>query len=378
MTIRQDMLRAKAREIAPELERATDIAQKAADENRDLTRDERTAYDEAMKKAKPIIAGLRAAREDAAFEAHARGIFDGGGTGGSKSGQRLSFKNMAAGIGDKMLHGHFGEKSLAPSGSAVVTQGFTEDPVPLGRVATGLLDVLPVQVQSSPSYAYLRQTVRDNAAAVVADYALKPVTELGLVRVENTLAVVAHLSEPIPRFWVSDNSALETFVTAELEHGLRLAIEAKVIEDVNDTSGIQAQAFSVSTIETIRRALTKIEVAGHTAGAIVLHPETFAEIEILLASSSAVEYQGLPYLAAQRLLYGIPIAVTVSQEVNVAHVLAAGSVVLDVDSLGVGVMWSENAGAETFARNEIVLRVEQRVGVSTPSALGIVVADLVA
>jgi len=68
--------------------------------------------------------------------------------------------------------------------------------------------------------------------------------------------------------------------------------------------------------------------------------------------------------------------VTVSQEIGVGHVLASDAVVLDVSAEGVGVMWSENAGAETFARNEIVARVEQRIGVSTPSPLGVVVATL--
>lgn len=378
-TARSEMLKAKAREVLPGLRRATDLAAKAAHENRALTGSERAEYDAGLKAAQPVLEGLRISRDDAAVEAFARGEFDkiGGPVGnGTKHGDRLSFKGMAAGIGNRMMSGDMGQKALAPSGATVVAQSFNADPIALGRAATGLLDVLPVRVQPSAEYSYLRQTVRDNAAAVVADYALKPTTELGLVRVENSLSVIAHLSEPIPKFWLTDNNALETFVNAELEHGLRLAIEAKVIEDVNDTSGVQAQTFSNSIVETIRRALTKIEVSGNSPGAIVLHPETFAEIEITLASNTALEYRGLPYSAAQRLLYGCPIAVTVSQEVGVGHVIAADAVVLDIDAQGVGVQWSENAGAETFLRNEIVARVEQRIGVSTPSPLGIVVATL--
>ena len=53
--------------------------------------------------------------------------------------------------------------------------------------------------------------------------------------------VDGHLSEGIPRYWLLDNSALETFVDNELRFGLQLAVEAKLLTDVNGTSGIQTQ-----------------------------------------------------------------------------------------------------------------------------------------
>ena len=60
-----------------------------------------------------------------------------------------------------------GTKALVPSGAAVVGQEFTADPVALGQVATGLLDVLPTKQHTSAEYAYLAQTTRTNNAAVV-------------------------------------------------------------------------------------------------------------------------------------------------------------------------------------------------------------------
>ena len=41
-----------------------------------------------------------------------------------------------------------GQKALAPSGATVVGQQFDGDPIPLGRVPQGLLDVLPVRVHT--------------------------------------------------------------------------------------------------------------------------------------------------------------------------------------------------------------------------------------
>jgi HK97 family phage major capsid protein len=235
---------AAARDVLPDLARATDIAAKAAAENRKLTRDERAVYDDAMTKAAPVLQGLRSQRNDNAVMAYARREFDaiGGPGNGAKSGQRLSFKNMAGGIGNRMMTGDLGQKALAPSGATVIAQSFTDDPVALGRVLNGLLDVLPVTVQATAEYGFLRQSVRTNNAAVTADGAVKPTSVVSLVRVEQSLSVIAHLSEGIPRYWVTDNSALEQFVNSELEFGLLRAVEAKVVADVNATTmrGISA------------------------------------------------------------------------------------------------------------------------------------------
>lgn len=92
-----------------------------------------------------------------------------------------------------------GQKALAPSGAAVVGQEFKPDPVALGQPALSLLDVIPVVQHAIPEFAYMRQTVRTNAAAVVAAGALKPTSVYTVTRVENSLVVIAHLSEGIPQ-----------------------------------------------------------------------------------------------------------------------------------------------------------------------------------
>src|SRR6478609_3675921 len=107
-----------------------------------------------------------------------------------------------------------GQKALAPSGVTIVGQEFVRDPVALGQVAHSLLDVLPTKQHTSAEYAYLRQSVRTNNAAIVAEGAAKPTSVYSVVRVENSLQVIAHLSEGIPRYWLLDNQALEQSWTA--------------------------------------------------------------------------------------------------------------------------------------------------------------------
>ena len=99
----------------------------------------------------------------------------------------------------------------------------------------------PRHVSVSPRAVYLT-TPDAHQPGVHNEGAAKPTSVYSVVRFEQTLAVVAHLSEGIPRYWLLDSVALQMFVENEMTFGLQLAVEAKVLSDVNSTSGIQVQA----------------------------------------------------------------------------------------------------------------------------------------
>jgi HK97 family phage major capsid protein len=287
--------------------------------------------------------------------------------------RRLAFGAQYA---SKMAAGLVSRKSLASSGAAVVGQEFMPDPIALGKPALGLLDVLPTKGHGSPLYAYLRQNTRTNNAAVVAENTTKPTSVYGVVRVEQSLSVIAHLTEGIPHYWLSDNPTLLGFLANELQYGLSRAVEAKVLSDINATSGIATQVFATSIPITLRKSMTALETAGYTASAIVLHPSDFETIELALSTTNAVEHIGLPYDPAQRRLYGCPIATTISQTAGVGHVLAGNSVMVDTDHLGVQLTWSETSNATDFAQNLSRARLEGRWGTSVYLPGGVVKAAL--
>ena len=201
----------------------------------------------------------------------------------------------------------------------------------LGQPALSLLDVIPVTAHATTEFAYMRQTVRTNNAAVVAEGAVKPTSVYTVNKVPNSLVVVAHLSEGIPRFWLIDQVSLETFVSNELEYGLRLAVEAKVLADVNGTSGIQTQAYATSVLATLRKSLTKLETAGYTPGSLVIHATDWEGVELALSSTNAIEHLALPYDPATRRLFGVPVTTSNAQTAGVGHVLATDAVALDTD-----------------------------------------------
>lgn len=362
---------------------AKGIVESAKSAGRGLTTAERATIDGHLAEAKTISQAFA----DEARSKNLMGQLDAmalGVSAGPRStiddGKRLSFgKSMATAVASKMLGGpDGGTKALAPSGATVVGLDFDENPVALGRVATSLLNILPVIQHDSPRFQFLRQGIagRTNNAAIVADGAVKPVSPLGVELVDNMLDVVAHLSELIPRYWLADNVALERFVSDELQFGLSLAIEAMVIADLNAQSGIQTQAFSTSALMTIRKSLTKLEAAGLVAGAIVLHPTAWEGVELALASTNAIEHMALPYDPATRRLYGVPVVVTISEAPLVAHVLATDAVALDTDTFGIDVRWSENSTADSFSRNQIQNRCEGRFATSVYRPFGVVKAAL--
>lgn len=271
-----------------------------------------------------------------------------------------------------------GSKALAPSGIVVVGVEFSPDPVALGRPANTLLSVMPVKQHTEPTYGYLRQTVRTSNAAVVAEGGTKPTSVFSVVRIEDSLDVIAHISEPCPRYWLVDSPALQQFLTTELTYGLQVGIEAAALETINATSGIMAQAYNTSPLATLRKSLTVLETQGYEAGFMLLNPADWEGVELALASASAVEYQGLPYDSSARRLFGVPIVVSNAEAVGVSHTVGQGAVGLDTDTAGVQVAWSETSNATDWATNMIRCRVEGRFATSVFSPAAVVKGDLTA
>ena len=133
--------------------------------------------------------------------------------------------------------------------------------------------------------------------------------------------------------------------------GCKLPSEAKVLADVNGTSGIQTLAYATSVLTTLRKGITKLEVAGYTSSAFVLHPSDWESVELALSSTNSIEHQGLPYDPATRRLFGVPVTTSLAQAAGVGHVLPTGAVALDTDTRAVDVQWSENATSESFGKN---------------------------
>ena len=144
--------------------------------------------------------------------------------------------------------------------------------------------------------------------------------------VPNSLVVVAHLSEGIPRFWLIDQVSLETFISNELEFGLRLPSRPRCSRMSRAPAGSRPSIRHLRAGHTAQVA-DQVGGVGLHAGSLVLHPTDWEGVELALSSTNAVEYLALPYDPATRRLFGLPVVTTVSQAAGVGHVLATDAVV---------------------------------------------------
>ncbi|NOP96963.1 phage major capsid protein [Mycolicibacterium fortuitum] len=367
------------------------VAEKARAEGRDiLTTDERQQIETRVTEIKSLNEILA----DEARSKNILGQLDAMAAGGSmpqpggggelapslgalEPGKMLSFSAKMAEVAAAKVMPE-GQKALATSGSILIGQEFSPSPITMEKPANTLLAALPVKQHTTPSWKYLRQNARTNNAAVVADGATKPTSVYSVEEVENSLVIIAHLSEGVPRYWFVDNTSMQQFLSNELAYGISLKVEAKALADINATVGVQTQAYSNSVLETLRKSVTKLEVLGYVPAWFLLHPTDWEALELTLLTQEALDYRSLPFDPVARRLFGVPVIVSTAQAVGVSHTVAKGVVELDTDTSGVLLQWSETSNADDFAKNLVRARMEGRFATTVYSPLGVVKGDLTA
>jgi HK97 family phage prohead protease/HK97 family phage major capsid protein len=350
----------------------------ADNEGRDLTADEAERIETATKSAASFDAGIATAHNDMAVMAAAKSFADSvGGPGPSQpatSGRMaltgIHAKRLAASMIKSLPQDANGIKSLA-AGQQTTSIVMIDEVQTLGRPAVSLLDVLPSRIVA-PSYLSLRQTVRDFFDGTpTAAGALKPTSELGVVSIEGRLRTVAHISDPLGNYELSDSAVLEQFVLDELLYGLRRGLEAQIVAGdgtgenmtgILETSGIVEQAFVTDALTSIRKGLTTLDVSGYNAGVIVVSAQLWESAELLLLSAAATSAQGIPVDAVSRRLFGVPVVISQGLGADTALVLGDSAVTVDTD--GQIVTRSSDAVSDDFARNRRRILCETRANVS--------------
>jgi HK97 family phage major capsid protein/HK97 family phage prohead protease len=355
-----------------------DAADKLA---QDLSAEDAAVVDAATAKIRDLDRRIADGKLDLAIQAKAREISDTGELMDLREGQappattgHLAFsgkhaKALAGRIIKAMPKDQTGTKALA-AGQQTTSVVMLPEVVPIGRPAVSVLDVLPSRI-TPPSYTFFRQSVRTLLAAPVAEGGTKPTSTVSGVGVENRLRTVAHVSEQINHYLLSDNVNLERFVEDELIFGLRRAVENQVLvgdgagenfTGVLSTSGIASQVFATNALTSVRKALTVLDAAGYQAGVIVLSAGDWETIELLESTSGATDVRGVPVDPVARRLWGVPVVCNQALGSKVGLVIGAGAVVVDHDG-SIDTKWSDAVGTD-FQTNNVRCRVEGRFGVS--------------
>lgn len=374
-----------------------DLVTVAQTEERELSDDEQDALKAAAKAVDTLEAKSAKIKESAAVMAKFGTMVPvAGATGGGPYGvagddcgcaeddARLDFRAKAATINiSAKMADPTGQKAIASSGDAITGVPLDGTLYEQGKVSNSALAILPFRTRP-PQYSYLRQNKRVNNAAPVAVGQLKPTSEYGTVSVDGRLEVIAHVSEPTPEYWLTDNRALQGFVQTEMQYGLERAVENQVINGdgtapnlrgLLNVSGLQVQPFATDATVTVRKGLTALETLGYTGGGIILHPSDWEALELSRRTSGDFDLgSALPVDRPAQRLWGLRIAVSIAVPVKTGLLfdLAALAVVGDGQ---VRTQWSSGV-ADDFARNQLRARTEGRFGLDVYQPQGIVKLDL--
>lgn len=378
--LRSETLRAAGNAAVKE---AREVAEKAATASRQMTPAEQAAHDAAIAKGYQIVDQIKAAKADESILAKARALADEigdiNGTGaGNRGGAQVKARDWAAKTADKMTAAaeQFGVKALI-TGSIDVANPISAGVVPMADNPTRLIDLI---VQREPlsgnAYSYLRQTVRTNNAAPVADLALKPTSVFTYAEVDDKANVLAHLSQPVPERFLADHSALEALLSSEMFRGVNQAVEAQVISGTGlgenmtgilTTAGTVAVPYDTSVYNTLRKARTALAVREEVPTAWAFSLADAESLDMYRDGNGRfygsdvddVIFGNLPKIT----IPGIPAGVAILADWSQCKLFVREAVKLDADRSGAN-----------FTTNSVVLRAEGRYGfgVLRPQAFAIV------
>jgi hypothetical protein len=290
------------------------------------------------------------------------------------------------------------------SAGAFVVNERTDIVEMLGRKNLTIRNLCSNRRTTSDTVEFVQETSHTNAAAVVAEATSSAAPTLpaldgnslaaGAALVNNpgggykpegawafavVQAVVKTIAEWVPstKRALADWSALQGLIDDELRLDVLEAEESQILNGdgsgenftgINNTSGVQTQAFSTDFFTTTRKAVTKARFVGRSnPTAWVMNP-TDAEAFDLLKDGENRYYNGGPMAIGPRTLWGIPIT---ESENQVAGTPLLGdftkAVVWDREQTTVTM---SDSHADFFVRNLIAILAEERLafGVTRPTA----------
>lgn len=280
-----------------------------------------------------------------------------------------TLSRTAAGMGVKAL--------LSGEVAVPAAVGIVPTPVSPAR----LLDLIQRVPMADASYTYLRQTVRDDNAAVVPDGQSKPISVYTFEEVNGRARVIAHLSEPFPLRYLSDYEGLATILDGEMREGVLKEVERQTIvgdgegdnfTGILTTSGVRDVPFAADLLTTVRTARTVLQNAGESPTAWVLNPTDAAALELMREDGSTGGF--LMAGGAYEVIFGANVNRVTSS------LLPQGTAILgDWTKIKLRVREGEHTLAATqagdlFAKNQVQLRTEGRYNIDLlrPAAFAVV------
>lgn len=215
-----------------------------------------------------------------------------------------------------------------------------------------------------------------NAAAVVAEGALKPESTLTWTPATINQATIAH-HIPVTNQALSHNPMLRQIVNTFMINGVRAKVQAVVAAAVAAASGIGVQAFATNIRTTLRKAITQAQVNGELLGAgrpSILISATDAESLDLEQLSNLVLSPGEAPAQASG-IWRAPLVVSAALPSGFAYVGDLRQIVFYTSGgINVSTGWVD----DQFIRNSQTILAETEGITSVQGAPALIKSDIVA
>lgn len=235
-------------------------------------------------------------------------------------------------------------------------------------------DLIAPGTTSSNSIQYVRESGWTNLAAPVSETTLKPESDITYELLTAPVITIAHWIKASKQV-LDDFKALGSMIDAKLRYGLKIVEDAQLLKGSgsgNNLNGIYTQATAYSApagapasptvIDTLRLMALQVELAEYSADGFVIHPTTWALIELTKDNTLQYLFANPLGIAGPR-LWGRPVVSTIAMTVDTALTGAfkLGAQVFDREQANVMISTEDR---DNFVTNMITARGEERIGLA--------------
>ncbi|MDP4024453.1 phage major capsid protein [Methylobacterium sp. NEAU 140] len=244
--------------------------------------------------------------------------------------------------------------------------------------------LLPGQTASN-SIEYDQEKLFTNNAAMVAEGALKPQSELQFEEKTANVRTIAHWIRTSVQI-LADAPGLRSIIDQRLRYGLGLAEENQLLNGSGTGQNLlglvtAAAAFvapgsltATTPVDTIRLMILQAALAEYPPNGIVLNPIDWAAIE--MAKDTQGRYLiGNPQGTISPTLWGLPVVPTQAMGVDKSLVGAfnLAAQIFDRQDATVDVSTEDQ---DNFVKNKVTIRAEERLALAIYRPAAIVYGDL--
>lgn len=226
---------------------------------------------------------------------------------------------------------------------------------------------------TSNALEYVRENIFTNAAAPVAEGALKPESNITFTKETANVKTIAHWMQA-SRQIMDDAPALQSYINSRMMYGLALVEENQMLNGDgtgDNLLGLNAVGTDYETAlnadgdngaDILAHAIYQVSLSEFEADGIILNPRDWHRIA-LLKDANGNYILGGPQAFASKVLWGLPVVSTTAQAVGSFTVGAFGLASQVWDRMDATIEIS-NQDRDNFVKNMLTILCEERLALA--------------